>query len=294
MVKDAHEIALIRHANAISSHAHANVMRSVNTARNETELMGAFVGTCIANGGREQAYDCICASGVNAGTLHYVGNDLALDDDKLNLLIDAGCEYGCYCSDVTRTYPLKGTFSKESRQIYDLVDKMQEGCMRLLKAGVKWEDAHVRAHEIAIQGLLELGILRGEPKELFDSRVSTLFLPHGLGHYLGMDTHDVGGNADYADPDPMFRYLRIRGTVPAGAVLTNEPGIYFSRFIIEPALKDPKFQKYIDAQVLERYWSVGGVRIEDDILILEDGCENLTSAPKHWKDVEQLINSCPR
>ncbi|GAM88219.1 hypothetical protein ANO11243_062500 [Dothideomycetidae sp. 11243] len=294
VTKDSHEIALIRHANAISSAAHENVMRAVSQAKNEEEIMGAFVGTCISNGGRKQAYGCICASGTSAATLHYVHNDLTLSK-KLNLLIDAGCEYQCYGADVTRTYPLNGTFTKESKQIYDLVSRMQDECMALLRPGVKWEDAHTRAHEVAIDGLLRLGILKGDAesaadkKRLFDSRVSTVFLPHGLGHYLGMDTHDTGGEADYSDPDPMFKYLRIRGTVPQNAVVTNEPGIYFCRFIVEPALKDAKLGPLIDADVLERYWDVGGVRIEDDIWITENGCENLTTVSKDMAKIERFI-----
>lgn len=294
VVKDDFEIGLIRHANLISSHAHTEVMKMVKTARNERELMGTFIGSCISNGGREQAYGCICASGSNAATLHYVHNDLETSK-KLNLLIDAGCEYECYCSDITRTYPLQGSFTKESKQIYDIVDAMQNECMKMLRGGVVWEDVHARAHEVAIDGLRRLGILKGaDKKEIFDSRVSTVFFPHGLGHYLGMDTHDCGGNANYDDPDPMFRYLRVRGAVPAGAVVTNEPGVYFCRFIIEPALKDEKFAKYIDRDVLDRYWDVGGVRIEDDVWIREDGCENLTTAPRTWEDVEALVNGWER
>lgn len=293
VTKTPHEINLIRHANAISSSAHRNVMRSVLTATNEEELMAAFVGTSLANGGREQAYACICASGTSAATLHYVHNDLPLSK-KLNLLIDAGAEYSCYCADITRTYPLNGRFAPESRNIYDLVSRMQDACMDMLRAGVQWEDVHTRAHEVAIDGLIELGILKLPPgenkKTLFDSRVSTVFLPHGLGHYLGMDTHDTGGDANYADPDPMFRYLRIRGKIPENAVVTNEPGIYFCRFIVEPALKDSKLSRYIDEAVLDRYWDVGGVRIEDDIWIKQGGYENLTTVSKKWEDMEKLIH----
>jgi len=106
------------------------------------------------------------------------------------------------------------------------------------------------------------------------------FMPHGLGHYLGMDTHDTGGHANYEDPDQMFKYLRVRGEVPAGAVITVEPGIYFCNFILDPVLEDPELSKYIDREVLDRYWSVGGVRIEDDVHILDDGYENLTDTPK--------------
>ena len=134
---------------------------------------------------------------------------------------------------------------------------MQLECIAVLKEGVLWDDVHVLAHKILIDGLLELGILKGDKDEILASRTSVAFLPHGLGHYLGMNTHDTGGNPNYADKDPMFRYLRVRGTLPANSVITVEPGIYFCNFIIEPFLKDEKHAKYIDAEVLERYWLNG-------------------------------------
>ena len=95
----------------------------------------------------------------------------------------------------------------------------------MLKAGVQWEDVHIAAHKIAINGLISLGILKGDEKEIFDARTSVAFFPHGLGHYLGMDTHDTGGNANYNDSDKLFKYLRVRGTLPAGSVITVEPGV---------------------------------------------------------------------
>ena len=142
---------------------------------------------------------------------------------------------------------------------------MQSTCTSLLRAGVLWDDVHARAHEIAIDGLLQLGILKGgTAREIFEARTSVAFFPHGLGHYLGMDTHDTGGHADYEDKDPMYKYLRVRGKLPAGAVVTVEPGIYFCRFIVEPYLEDEVHGKYIDKEVLEDYWDVGGVRIEGE------------------------------
>lgn len=159
--------------------------------------------------------------------------------------------------------PLNGRFDDESRAIYEVVEEMQEAAFSLLKAGVTWEELHLCAHEVAVSGLLRLGILRnGSAEELLKERISVAFFPHGLGHYLGMDTHDTGGKADYADKDAMFRYLRIRGAVPEGAVVTVEPGVYFCRFIVEPYLKDGRTKRFIDEGVLERYWGVGGVRIE--------------------------------
>ncbi|KAK5107986.1 hypothetical protein LTR62_008880 [Meristemomyces frigidus] len=291
VVKDDHEIAMIRHANIVSSYAHEQILASVRYAKNERELNAVFVMHCHANGCREQAYGCICASGTNASTLHYVHNDMALEG-RLNLLIDAGCEYNCYCSDITRTFPLNGKkFTKESREIYDLVLHMQTECMKMIRAGVLWEDVHMRAHTLAAEGLRDLGILNKKlsTKEILDSQITTRFFPHGLGHYLGMDTHDVGGNANYDDPNPFFAYLRIRGKLPIDSVVTNEPGIYFRKYPMEQELKDGKWDGVVDQEILSRYWEVGGVRIEDDILVKEGGCESLTTVKSGWEYIEAAV-----
>ena len=125
----------------------------------------------------------------------------------------------------TRTFPLSGKFSKEGREIYDIVFKMQQDCMSQIKEGACWDDIHLLAHKIAIDGLLDLGVLEGDKDEILEAQTSAAFFPHGLGHYLGMDTHDTGGNPDYEDKNKLFRYLRKRGTLPAGSVITVEPGV---------------------------------------------------------------------
>ncbi|KAJ0418128.1 putative Xaa-Pro aminopeptidase pepP [Aspergillus carlsbadensis] len=293
VVKDTYEVALLRKANDISAEGHIAAIKASKTATNERQIEGAFIATCIANGAREQSYHPIVACGKNGATLHYGKNDEDLIDPatqrkKDNVLIDAGGEYRTYCADITRVFPLNGKFLPETRQIYDIVLQMQLECIDMLKEGVQWEDVHAYAHRVAIRGLLKLGILRGSEDELFDRRVSVAFFPHGLGHYLGMDTHDTGGNPNYADTDTMFKYLRVRGRLPAGSVITVEPGIYFCQFIIEPFLKNPDLQRYIDVDTLERYWAVGGVRIEDNIHITKEGHDNLTTAPKTVEEVEAL------
>ena len=284
VVKDEYEIALIRQANKITAVAHKACMDLVAQnppPQNEREFQAIFTRHCIALGSSQQAYSGIFASGTNAATLHYVHNNQPISG-RQNMLIDAGAEASCYAADVTRTFPLTGKFTPESRAIYSIVEKMQNTAFAMCKAGMKWEDLHTETHRIAIRGLLGLGILRGGTEDdIFEDRTSVAFYPHGLGHYMGLDTHDTGGNANYSDPDPMFAYLRVRGTVPAGAVITVEPGIYFCEFILQPYLDDEKGKgKYIDKKVLDKYWDVGGVRIEDDVLITEDGYENLTSAEK--------------
>ncbi|KAI1202464.1 peptidase M24, structural domain-containing protein [Nemania serpens] len=288
VVKDDYEIALLTKANRISGAAHRAVLESVRGAGNEHELEGVFVGKSMQQGAKKQAYPSIVASGRAAATLHYVHNDKDLAGKDL-LLLDAGAEWMTYGADITRTFPISGRFTEQSRAIYEIVLQMQNDCISMLKEGVWWDDVHVRAHEIAIDGLLSLGILKGDRREILKARTSTAFLPHGLGHYLGLDTHDTGGHPDYSDADPLFRYLRVRRHLPAGSVITVEPGIYFCEFIIRPYLKDPEHSKYIDENVLNNYWDVGGVRIEDNILITKDGSVNLTDAVKDPDEIERII-----
>ncbi|KAH7072466.1 putative Xaa-Pro aminopeptidase [Paraphoma chrysanthemicola] len=288
VTKSDYEIALIRKANVISTTAHVNVMKAAAKAKNECELEAVFLKSCVERNAKNQAYHSIVAAGENGATLHYVHNADTIKNQNL-LLLDAGCEVDCYASDITRTFPIKGDFTTESLAIYNIVLDMQKQCIDALKAGVLWDSIHELAHKIAIKGLLDLGILKGDAQAIFKARTSVAFFPHGLGHYLGMDTHDTGGNANYADKDSMFRYLRVRGTLPARSVITVEPGIYFCRFIIEPYLKDAEQSKFIDEKVLEKYWSVGGVRIEDNILIVEGGVENLTPTPKEVDEIVKLV-----
>lgn len=224
VTKDSYETALVKKANEVSTIAHTAVLKAVKSARNERELEAEFIKECIANGCREQAYHSIVASGENAATLHYQKNNEDLQH-RLNVLLDAGGEYRCYASDITRTFPINGKFSKESREIYDIVLRMQNECIEMVRKDVRWEDVHVHAHRVAIEGLLKLGIFSGEPEEILCTRTSVAFFPHGLGHYLGMDTHDTGGHPNYEDADPMFRYLRVRGRLPAGSIVTVEPGV---------------------------------------------------------------------
>ncbi|KAH9869980.1 hypothetical protein J1614_006901 [Plenodomus biglobosus] len=307
MVKDDHEIQLIRKANDISSQAHKDVLANILKFKNEAQVEGLFVDVCISRQAKEQAYDPIAASGPNAGTLHYDANNEDFEDRQL-MCLDAGCEYELYASDITRTFPLAASWpSQEAENVYKLVERMQEACIKRLAPGVRYLDLHIRAHQIAIDGLLQLGIFHnGTREEIYKAGTSRAFFPHGLGHHIGLEVHDVG-QADlmsvrrgkvvtqqapslypqgfhtpvyepttcHAPTDPQSSHLE------AGMVVTVEPGIYFSTYALEQFyLPIPEHAKFINLEVLERYLPVGGVRIEDDILITPRGYENLTTAPK--------------
>lgn len=290
-VKDDHEIQMIRQANEISGRAHRIVLENIKRMTNESEIEGSFLDTCISHGAKNQSYEIIAGSGENAATLHYVKNNEPLKGRQF-VCLDAGAEWDCYASDVTRTFPLTGKWpSPHAESIYRLVEKMQEECIKRIKKGVRFLDLHVLAHTIAIEGLLELGIFRrGSVEEIRDSGASKVFFPHGLGHHVGLEVHDVSEESIMAldlaaltavfTPATCLSQCTLSAPVlDEGMVVTVEPGVYFSRPALADAQKQP-FAKYINFELAREYIPVGGVRIEDDILVTANGYENLTTAPK--------------
>lgn len=193
MIKDDHEIELIQKANDISSKAHRAVLSNILKFKNEAQVEGMFLDVCVSHQAKQQAYDPIAASGPNAGTLHYDANNEDFGDRQL-MCLDAACEYELYASDITRTFPLSASWpSKEAHSIYKLVERMQEACISRLAPGVRYLDLHILAHQIAIDGLLTLGILyNGTREEIYKAGTSRAFFPHGLGHHVGLEVHDVG------------------------------------------------------------------------------------------------------
>ncbi|OWB81829.1 hypothetical protein B5S33_g448 [[Candida] boidinii] len=291
LIKDEFELTLLRHASKISDNSHLAVMSSTPIQKNETHIHAEFVYHSIRQGSKFQSYDPICCSGPNCSTLHYEKNDDSVEG-KHSVLIDAGAEWECYASDVTRCYPIDGIWKKEHREIYDLVLEMQSSAMEQIKPGTPWEYCHEVAHRTLIKGFLKLGLFNeASEDEIFESGVSVWFFPHGLGHLLGMDTHDVGGYPDYEDKNPMFRYLRLRRKLQKNMVLTNEPGCYFSPFLLAEAKKNEKQSSHINWDVVEKYMYIGGVRIEDDILVTEDGYENLTGITSDPDEVAKIVKS---
>lgn len=287
LIKDDFEIGLMKHAAKITDNCHLAVMSALPIETNETHLHAEFVYHSIRQGSKFQSYDPICCSGPSCGTLHYVKNDDPMDG-KTSVLIDAGAEWKCYASDVTRCFPISGKFSKEHLAIYNAVRDMQAQVIDKIKPGVNWEDLHFLSHKILIKYFLELGLFHnGTEEEIFNSKVSVWFYPHGLGHLLGMDTHDVGGYPNYEDENTLLKYLRLRRKLQKGMVVTAEPGIYFSPFLLQHITKEQ--EKYVNKEVVDKYMYIGGVRIEDDILVTDDGHENLTGITSDPFEIEKIV-----
>ncbi|KAK5116466.1 hypothetical protein LTR62_008015 [Meristemomyces frigidus] len=316
VIKDEHEINLIRQANRISARAHEAVLKHIHHLSNEAEAEAEYMRVCIAHHAKEQAYNPIFGSGVNAAELHYVNNDQDFSHRQM-IVIDAGCEVHCYASDVTRTLPLNRSNpghwpSKEAEQIYNLVAKVQEACIAQMIPGNSFYRVAWLATEMTMAGLLELGILKGDKDEVRKAGTWRGFFPHGLGHHVGLEVHDVpprpppkdskdivaGDGQPFQEPlPPTWRALDWYNTpqphnidpetmkdytiLRPGMIITIEPGVYFNSFLLENFfLNDPAQRQFIDQDVLKRFMPVGGVRIEDDMLITKDGHENLTLAPK--------------
>ncbi|TPX30713.1 hypothetical protein SeMB42_g07875 [Synchytrium endobioticum] len=294
VVKSELEIEMMRKAARISGNAHIACMKYVKPGKaSEMQMHALFGYECFRHGCPHQAYSPICAGGCCASVLHYVRNDrdISPQPDSL-ILMDCGCEFHTYSSDITRTYPIGGKFTGEAKIVYEIVLQAQKAVLREIKAGVDWEDMHRLANRVICEGLQKCGILKGSTDELIENFVPVVFFPHGLGHLLGQEVHDVGGYPPGTVPidEPGIRNLRMRRKLVPGMCVTVEPGVYFNVDMIEPALRDPQVGRFIDRDVLDRFRGVGGVRIEDDLVITEDGYESLSCwIAKEIEDIEAVM-----
>jgi len=272
LIKDAGEIKTMRKAARISAAAHRRVMRLCRPGLWEYEVEAAFVHACAEQGGRFQAYPPIVGGGANACVLHYVSNGERLRDGDL-VLIDAGCEYRGYASDITRTFPVNGRFSAAQRELYELVLEAQLAAIAKAVPGNRWNDPHDAAVRTLTKGLARLGILPGGKaavaRHIKEERYKPFYM-HRTGHWLGMDVHDVG---EYKSDD-QWRLLA------SGMVLTVEPGLYIPASVADSEHAVPEPYRHI------------GIRIEDDVLITERGNEVLSAdAPKSVAEIESLVGT---
>lgn len=264
LFKSAAELRQMRQAAAISVQAHRRAMRQCRPGLYEYQLEAELLHEFARHGAREAAYPSIVAGGANACTMHYIRNEQRLKRGDL-VLIDAGCEYRGYASDITRTFPVSGRFSKRQRALYELTLAAQEAAFAMLAPGRDWNAAHAASVDVITRGLVDLGLLRGNVSRLIREGAYRPFYMHRVGHWLGLDVHDVG---EYR-PGGEWRELE------PGMVLTVEPGIY-----VAP-----------DNMKVAKPWRGIGIRIEDDVLITDDGYELLSAGlPRSCDEIEAWMH----
>ena len=263
LFKSAAELRVMSRAGEISAEAHCRAMRFCTPGLYEYQLEAEILHEFQRNGARHVAYNSIVGAGDNGCILHYNNNDSIIKDGDL-VLIDAGCELEHYASDITRTFPANGKFSKEQQALYEVVLASQYAAIGTIRAGGHWNTPHDTTVRVITQGLRDLGLLDGEVNELIETEAYRAFYMHRAGHWLGMDVHDVGDYKLGGD----WRVLE------PGMVMTVEPGIY-----VAPGNTN-----------VQRKWRGIGIRIEDDVVVTKKGCDVLTgNVPKDVRDIEKLM-----
>lgn len=289
-IKTDDELDMMRESANINNIAHRKAMEAIKPGMYEYEMKAVFDFHQQSRGLLFDAYNGIHAAGKNSAILHYTEAKSRLNNGDL-YLIDAGYEYQGYASDVTRTYPCNGRYTGEQANVYQTVLNALNKVIDEIKPGMKMENLHMMAAEIIIRGLKDMKLVKGSVEDLMENDIFALFFPHGLGHFLGLDTHDVGGYPKGVEriDRPGIRFLRARRELQSGMTVTIEPGLYFIPALLKPALEDDTKSKFLNGSRLESFFDFGGVRIEDNLIITDDGCENLTDVPKEIKEIEGVI-----
>uniref|UniRef100_A0A8C0DRW2 Peptidase D n=1 Tax=Balaenoptera musculus TaxID=9771 RepID=A0A8C0DRW2_BALMU len=289
------ELEVLRYTNKISSEAHQEVMKAVKVGMKEYEMESLFEHYCFSRGGmRHSSYTCICGSGENSAVLHYghagAPNNKTIQDGDM-CVFDMGGEYYCFASDITCSFPANGKFTLDQKAIYEAVLRSSRAVMNTMKPGVWWPDMHRLADRIHLEELTRIGVLTGSVDAMVQAHLGAVFMPHGLGHFMGIDVHDVGGYPEGVDrmDEPGLRHLRTARHLEPGMVLTVEPGIYFIDHLLDEALADPARACFFNPEVLQRFRGFGGVRIEEDVVVTDSGMELLTCVPRTVEEVEECM-----
>ena len=302
--KSKEEIELLKYINKVTIEGHIQTMKTIYQKisagktiieRDVENYFFSYMRSKLYS--RNHPYEHICGCGVDGATLHYINNDQKLEPGKL-ILMDMGGLAGGYVSDVTSTVPVNGTFTDKQKAIYDIVLEANRAVKEKAKPGVSWTDMHLLAEEVILTGLQKVGILKkgANIKEMLDNRVCYYFMPHGLGHLMGLDVHDVGGYLSFTperSKEKGLDCLRTARILEKGMILSDEPGIYFIRYLLEQGFNDEKVSKYFEKDIIIKdYFDFGGIRIEDDILITDDGCINLTEGlPRTTEEIQNAMKN---
>ena len=271
--KDEVELERMRIAGEATRAGFEELVRLIEEGVTERELQIAVEATFLRSGGDFLAYESIVGAGDHSAVLHFSPTSRELSAGEL-LLVDAGAEYRGYAADVTRTYPIGGDFSGEQRLVWETVRRALDSAIEACVPGVEWRDIHRTAALVVGEGLIELGVLSGEPETLLESGAITLFFPHGVGHMVGLGIRDAANASDeQREPLPGYPRLRVDISLQPRHVWTVEPGIYF----VPPLLAGARDRTDVDWDRVDSLLHFGGVRIEHDVLITDDGCHVLTA-----------------
>lgn len=300
VIKSPEELKLMQYVNDVSTTAHIEAMKAIQAGQREYIAEAVFKYQSALRGCFRVGYVCICGSGRRNAVLHYghaaEPNSELVDANSLRLL-DMGAEYHCYTADVTCTFPVAGTFNDHQRAVYEAVWEAVLAVETRIKPGVVYKDMHKLAQRILLEKMTEAGLFVGNVDEMVACGLISHFMPHGLGHCLGLDVHDVGGyepGQSRKDDSSIEENLRCGRSLKENMVITVEPGFYFIDYLIEEALADPVKSSFIVKPRLKELWdAVGGVRIEDDVVITATGCRVLTSTPRTVEEIEAVLAGTP-
>ncbi|XP_062501780.1 xaa-Pro dipeptidase-like isoform X2 [Corticium candelabrum] len=296
VIKTDKEVDVIRHACCVAGEAHKKMMQQARPRMYELQLEGIFRGYVASRGHRHLAYTPIAGSGPNSAILHYghagSPNNRKMEDGDL-VLCDIGSEYYCYASDITCTFPVNGKFTDEQKVIFNAVSAANLAVRQRAIVGNKWVENHQVAERTILTHLRDYGMLKGEVDDMMQVYLGGVFMPHGVGHFLGIDVHDVGGYPEGASRSdkPGLRCLRCVRTLEENMVVTIEPGCYFIDKLMDDALANPEQRKFINVEVFEKFRGFGGIRLEDVVAVGRDCAELFALLPRTPKDVEELMAS---
>ena len=285
-VKNEKEKKLLKYIADISNQAHIALMEYIEPGLNERDTENFFLQYLRDhNYTRFMAYLCICASGSNAATLHYILNNRDMQSGDI-YLTDMGIRFGGYCSDISVTVPVNGEFTKQQQKIYDIVLNSKNTVIAAMKPGItKYADLDKLSKIVILRGLQDIGILKKEftAEKMFEDGMARIFMPHSIGHLVGLDVHDAG-----------FKSITYKSNniLENGIFITVEPGIYFIDFLMDQAESSTVLSQYINVEELEKYRDFGGVRIEDNIMFHEDHVENYQQdLPRTVQQIEAIMKA---
>lgn len=286
LVKSPEEIAEMESAAGVAAKAVDALMRLTKPGANEQELE-AVVEFIWRSHGADYAFSSIVTQ--EGAILHSMYNTGTLEDNRL-VLIDIGCEYNGYCSDISRTFPVNGKFSPEQAAIYDIVLQAKRECTDMVRPGISMGEVHKHSERVIAQGLLDYGILKGDLDTILEKGVHRLFYMHYIGHWLGMDDHDC---SDMEKEAKTHSVMLKQGTLQPGNIITIEPGIYFNERILTDPKRIEKYSEFVDFEKAREFITkVSGIRIEDDVLVTETGHRVLgPGIPEERDELEQIVGS---